>query len=52
MGHRRSDDRDRHWRLLRYVTTFSGSDARLTQITSGLAVARYAPDEWDTHPKE
>jgi endonuclease YncB( thermonuclease family) len=47
------DDRDRYGRLLRYVTTVSGNDAGLTQITSGLAVARYdGRDGWDTHPKE
>lgn len=47
------NDRDRHGRLLRYVTTPAGVDLGLMQLESGNAVARYdSTDGYPAHPRE
>jgi len=47
------DDRDRYGRLLRYLDLIDGTDAGLTLIEQGLAVARYdSRDGYGAHPRE
>lgn len=47
------NDTDRHDRLLRYVTTASGTDVGLLQVQEGNAVARYdSGDGYPAHPRE
>lgn len=47
------NDRDRHGRLLRFVTTEAGVELGLLQVQSGHALARYdSSDGYPGHPKE
>ncbi|MGC4154463.1 MAG: thermonuclease family protein [Propionicimonas sp.] len=47
------NDRDRHGRLVRFVTTESGVDVGLAQLEAGNAVARYdSTDGYPEHPRE
>lgn len=47
------NDRDRHGRLLRFVTTAGGIDIGLAQLQAGSAVARYdSADGYPAHPRE
>lgn len=50
---RGQNDRDKHARLLRYVSTAAGLDLGLVQLKTGNAVARYdSRDGYPTHPRE
>lgn len=47
------NDRDKHDRLIRYVTTQAGVDLGLLQLQAGNAVARYdSRDGYPSHPRE
>lgn len=47
------NDRDRHDRLLRYVTTGAGIDIGMAQLESGNAIAKYdSRDGYPAHPRE
>lgn len=47
------NDTDRYGRLIRYVTTASGTDLGLAQLEAGNAVARYdSQDGYPAHPRE
>ena len=47
------NDRDRHGRLVRYVSTAAGVDLGLMQLEAGNAIARYdSTDGYPAHPRE
>ena len=47
------NDRDQYDRLIRYVTTTTGVDLGLLQLTSGHAIAKYdSTDGYPAHPRE
>jgi endonuclease YncB( thermonuclease family) len=47
------NDRDRHGRLIRYVSTADGVDIGLMQLEAGHATARYdSSDGYPAHPRE